>query len=161
VGGQGYWFLTILRNPKTTKSDVWKLWLKSFTSNLILEYPAIFLKIYVYYGYQPLSLAGLPLWFLAIHAIAPMISSVVVFLIEPHLTGWKKLAIPAIVSSTYGIVNAGFGWPVWVALSVDQGYHHTYPAAFVEAGLIATGIWIMTLAIPETRIPRHSKSKKA
>lgn len=151
-----------MQDPATTKGDVWRLWLKSFTANIILEYPATFLKIYVYYGYQPLQVAGLPLWFFAIHAIAPMLSASVVRQLEKELIGFKKLAIPLIVVCTYGMANGGFGWPVWVTLSIDQSYYHTYPAAFLECVLIATTIWIITLSFPEfpaSNQGRHVKSK--
>jgi hypothetical protein len=42
VAGQGYWFLTVLRNERTTRPDVWKLWLRSFAANLVLEYPPLY-----------------------------------------------------------------------------------------------------------------------
>jgi hypothetical protein len=150
VGGQGYWFLTVLRNKTTTRSDVWKLWLRSFAANLLLEYPALYWGIYVYYGHQPFSVGGFPLWFPAIHAISPMMAAAFVFALQDNLKGLKKgFVIPAIVSSSYVMANAGIGWPVWVALSVDNGYGATYTAGIFTASLLITTIWVISLTIPE------------
>jgi hypothetical protein len=149
VGGQGYWFLTVLRNERTTRRDVWKLWLRSFSANLALEYPPLYWGIYIYYGHQPFSISGFPLWFPAIHAVSPMMAAGIVFILRNHLKGWKNVMIPAIVSSAYAMANAGLGWPVWVALSLDNGYRTTYGAAIATVSLIATTIWIVSLAVPD------------
>ena len=161
VGGRGYWFLTILRNGKTTRSGVWRLWLRSFAANLVLEYPPLYWGIYIYYGYQPFSVGGFPLWFPAIHAVSPMMAAGLVFILREYLMGWKTLTIPAIVSSAYAMANAGLGWPVWAALSVDNGYYTTYPAAIATFSLIATTIWIVSLTVPDKRGSTSKSNKRA
>lgn len=153
VGGQGYWFLTVLRNKKTIRPDVWKLWLRSFCANLILEYPPLYWGIYIYYGHQPLAIGGFPLWFPAIHAVSPMLAAGIVFVLEQHLKGWKKILIVAIVSSAYSMANAGLGWPVWVALSLDNGYYTAYTAAAATLSLIATTIWAISMTVPDDKRP--------
>ncbi|KAF2186200.1 hypothetical protein K469DRAFT_687204 [Zopfia rhizophila CBS 207.26] len=158
VGGQGYLFLTIIQNKKTTRSVVLGLWLRSFIANLILEYTAMYFGMFVYYGYQPFAVRGFPLWFPAIHSTAPVLAAVVVHMLEGQLEGMRSPVIGIIVATLYPMVNAGFGWPVWCALSLDRGLHVTYPAACITAGLIATGLWIATLPFAETRAKAGGKS---
>ncbi|KAH7077565.1 hypothetical protein BKA63DRAFT_268011 [Paraphoma chrysanthemicola] len=149
VGGQGYWFYKIISRTNATRRDVWTLWLKSFTANLVLEYPAMALGMYTYYGKQPLAIAGFPLWFPAIHATSPIMSATIVHILRPHLTGWKSWIIAAVVTCTYGMANCGLGWPVWCALSMDHSLVASNLAAVVTVTLIITSIWIMTLAIED------------
>jgi hypothetical protein len=149
VGGQGYWFLTVLRNERTTRPDMWKLWLRLFAANLVLEYPPLYWGIYIYYGYQPISVGGFPLWFPVIHAVSPMMAAGFVF-VRDYLKGWKNIVIPAIVSSSYAMANAGLGWPVWAALSADNGYQTTLGAGIATFSLIITTVWVISLAVPDT-----------
>ncbi|KAF7557127.1 hypothetical protein G7Z17_g936 [Cylindrodendrum hubeiense] len=151
VGGMGYWFWTVLQNPKTTQQEFQLLWLRAFIINLVLEYPPIYLGIYIYYGYQPLEIGGFPLWFPAVHAASPMVAATVINLIAPHLKGVKNLVIIPASVMAYGMANAGFGAPVWLALSVDRGYHVSYPAAAITALMIYTGVWIMSLQLLPTQ----------
>lgn len=151
VGGQGYWFLTILRDPKTRRQDIGRIWLRSFVANLFLEYPALYFGIYVYYGYQPLSIGGFPLWFPALHAFSPLLAAVLVQKLESELVGIKKMAIPFIVSASYIMANSGMGWPVWVALSLDTGYLASYIGATVTVFQLIIGLWIVSTTIPAER----------
>ncbi|OAL50330.1 hypothetical protein IQ07DRAFT_587007 [Pyrenochaeta sp. DS3sAY3a] len=163
VGGQAYWFFTIISQKETTRPDVWKLWIKSFSANLLLEYPAMALGMYTYYGHQPINIAGFPLWFPAIHATSPIMSAITVYLVRPHLVGFKSWIIGAIVCCTYGMANCGLGWPVWCALSMDRGPVVSNIAALMTAILIATTIWLLSLAIPDKtqgKLQNGSASKR-
>lgn len=147
VGGMGYWFYTVFQNPKSTSRDIQMLWFRAFAINLILEYPPIYLGIYYYYGYQPVEVGGFPLWFPAVHATSPILAASIVSLMTPYLKGWKNLVIIPTATTAYGFANAGFGSPVWIALSLDLGYHVTYPAAAICALQIFCGVWIMSLPL--------------
>lgn len=144
VGGQGYYFFTILNDKKTTRLDIWKLWLQALAANFLLEYPAMYFGMYMYYGYQPFTVGGFPLWFPSCHSTSPIMSATIVHLLMPHLKGYNKLAIIAVVSSSYSMANAGLRWPVWCALSADNGYLSTHIAATATFGLIFTAIWVMS-----------------
>ncbi|OCK81197.1 hypothetical protein K432DRAFT_24153 [Lepidopterella palustris CBS 459.81] len=150
VGGIGYWFWTMYQDDKTFQKDIWGMWLKSWISNLILEYPALYMGVYTYYGYQPFTVGGFPLWFPAINAIAPMVGATIVNLMAPHLKGWRKLTIIPIVSSSFSIAHGIAGWPMWIALSTDIGYQVTYPAAIGTLTLLVTGVWVMSKQFPES-----------
>ncbi|KAH6697420.1 hypothetical protein F5X68DRAFT_226795 [Plectosphaerella plurivora] len=145
VGGMGYWFWNTFQDPKTTASDIPKLWFKGFLINLILEYPPLYYGIYTYYGYQPLVVGGFPLWFPAVNATSPMVAATILNLITPHLKGWSNAVVISTTATSYGMANAAFGAPVWMALSVDKGYHVTYPAVCISALLLSAGLWIMSL----------------
>ena len=60
-----------------------------------------------------------------------MFGATFVNLIKPHLKGWKSLVIIPMIASSYAIRNASAGWPMWIALSTDLGYHVTYLAALM------------------------------
>lgn len=54
-------------------------------------------------------------------------------------------------ASSYGLSHAAFGFPLWIALSTDKGLGVTYPAGVITFVLLATGVWIMSLSLPEQR----------
>lgn len=159
VGGQGYWFYSILSRKGIRRADVWSLWLKSFSANLLLEYPAMALGMYTYYGHQPLAIAEFPLWFPAIHATSPIMSAMIVRLVRRHLIGMKSWVIAAIVCCTYGMANCGLGWPVWCALSTDMGATISNVAALITVALIVTTIWLLTLGIEEEKELSNGRPK--
>ncbi|KAH8784989.1 hypothetical protein F5883DRAFT_514691 [Diaporthe sp. PMI_573] len=149
VGGMGYWSLTVLRNPTTTRRDLWSLWAKFIVINLILEYPPLYFGIYTYYGHQPFQVFGFPLWFPCINAISPIVAATITHLISPYLTGWRRYVMVTTTASSYGLSHAAFAFPLWIALSTDKGLGVTYPAAVITFVLLATGVWIMSLSLPE------------
>ena len=155
IGGIGYWFWTIFKDDKTTQKDVWSTWLKSWVANLILEYPALYMGIYTYYGYQPFTVGSFPLWFPAINTTAPMFCATFVNLMKPHLKGWKSLAIIPMIASSYAIGNASAGWSMWIAFSTDLD---NYPAALTTLSLLITGVWVMSKQFPESK-PVQLESK--
>ena len=134
------------------------MWLKSCVANLILEYPALYMGVYTYYGYQPFTVGGFPLWFPAINATALMFGATFVNPMGPHLKGWKSLAIIPMIASSYAIGNALTGWPMWIALSTDLGHHVTYFAALTTLSLLITGIWVTSKQFPESK-PVQLESK--
>ncbi|KAJ0420302.1 hypothetical protein BJY00DRAFT_313241 [Aspergillus carlsbadensis] len=150
VGGLGYWVLTLFQSGTMTRRGLWLLWLRNFAFNLILEYPALYWGMYVYYGHQPFEVAGFPLWFPACHALAPLVSATVVHVLRHELTGVAALAIIPTVTSTYGMANIGGGWPVWIALSVDKGIGDSYLGGFGTVFLLAVSIWTLSTAFPKT-----------
>jgi len=160
VGGMGFWCWTTLRDPNTTRQDLWRFWLKAFVINLILEYPPLYVGIYTYYGYQPLRIGGFPLWFPAVNATTPMVAGTIINLLQPYLTGWNKFVIVTTTASAYGLANAAFGFPVWMALSTDLGFAVTYPAAVVTIILLVTGVWIMSLQLPDQKAIGLIESEK-
>lgn len=145
VGGMGYWFWSVFQDPETSAKDIPVLWFKAFIINLILEYPPLYYGIYTYYGFQPLVVGGFPLWFPAVNATTPMVAGTILNMLSPHLRGWGNLIIITTTATSYGIGNAAFGAPVWMALSVDKGYHVTYPAVAISAVLLCSGLWTMSL----------------
>ena len=159
VGGMGYWCWSILRDPKTTQRDFWWLWVKFFIINLILEYPPLYFGIYTYFGYQPLEVFGFPLWFPAVNATTPLVAGSLVNLLEPHLKGFKKASIITISATAYGLANAAFGFPVWIALSTDLGYLVTHIGASLTALLLCVGVWILSLQLVDTPQIRLDEKK--
>lgn len=151
VGGMGYWCLSVLRDPNTTRSDLWKLWLKYVAINCLLEYPPLYLGIYTYYGHHPFQVGGFPLWFPCVNASAPIVAATLTNFLSPYLTGWSSYAIITTSATAYGISHAAFSFPMWLALSTDKGYSVTYPAGIVTFILITTAIWIMSLPLLEYR----------
>lgn len=156
VGGFTYLAMKNLGREGATRTDVWMMWFKCFVMNLVLEYPALKFGLYSYYGYHPLKVMGFPLWFPACHAITPLIAATIILSINENLKGFKKAVIIPIAVCAYGIANTAFGFPVWYALSLDKSYTVSYTAAAITALLLTSGIWIMSLQIPENG-RTHSK----
>ncbi|KAF5013800.1 hypothetical protein FDECE_218 [Fusarium decemcellulare] len=161
VGGMGYWFWNVFRDPKTTPRDVYILWVKAFIVNLVLEYPPLYFGIYTYYGYQPLTIGGFPLWFPALNATSPMVAATILTLLTPHLSGWSNVAVISTVATSYGMTHAAFGAPLWMAMSVDKGYHVSYPACAITAFLLFMGVWTISRQFSHGTIKLNGNGKIA
>lgn len=90
VGGMGYWCLSVLRDANTTRSDLWKLWVKYVAINGLLEYLPLYFGIYTYYGHQPFQVGGFPLWLPCVNASAPIVAATLTNFLSPHLKGWRS-----------------------------------------------------------------------
>lgn len=95
--------------------------------------------LYYYYGNQPLDFLGwLPLWWPPINALGEFGGVVALFLLLPHLRGWKFLLIP-LIFPTIDLVSYGLiAYPAILAVNQE----HLSPLATHLLGLYS---WAMAL----------------
>jgi hypothetical protein len=151
VGGQAFLFWRWMQRGTLTRHRMWQVWGITWLVNAVLELPGLLMGVYTYYGAQPFSVFGFPLWWPAINATMPVVAAYAVHRLWPHLTGAKVLFIVPLVPMADAMTNGALGWPVWNALNTGLGYAGTYPAALATFGLGVLAIWAITRGLPARR----------
>jgi hypothetical protein len=151
VGGQAYLFWRAFQNGISART-IWRAWLAICLVNVVLETPGLLMNVYTYYGDQPFNPWGLPLWWPPVNATMPLVAGFVIYQVWPHLIGWRKLAVVALLPMADGMANAATALPVWTTLNTQLGKAATYPAAVVTAGLAALVVWCITTTVSRREV---------
>jgi hypothetical protein len=147
VGGMAYLFYRLYERGITTRM-VFGLWALGAVANIFDETPGLLLHVYTYYGHQPLNIWGLPLWWIAVNPLMPMVAAALIYKLRPHLTGWKLLVVIALLPMADGIANGAAAWPIWIALNqTDVSYVWTYLGAVATIGLAGLSTWIVAVMV--------------
>ena len=159
VGGLAYLAYRVYQNGITTK-QLFMLYALDACINIGLESPGVLMGAYEYYGPQPLNFWGLPLWWVTVNPVMPMLIGAVIYRLSPYLTGWRVLAIAMVIPMADGAVNAATAWPVWTALNLDAPLVVTHLAAAVTLGLALFMVWMISLAVARDDEPHIAARTK-
>ncbi|HEV3056436.1 MAG TPA: hypothetical protein VGX45_17370 [Solirubrobacteraceae bacterium] len=147
VGGQGYLFYRIF-DRGIDRRRLFQLYGLVMLVNVALESPGVLTNVYTYYGKQPMDIWGLPLWWVIINPLMPMIAGAAIYKLKPLLTTPQLIvAVIAIIPCADGAANAIVGWPVIAALNTNVGYAGTWVASFITLGLGLSVAWLMSLLV--------------
>jgi hypothetical protein len=84
------------------------------------------LRVYAYFGTQPLNPWGLPLWYVPCNAVGPVMVAALFHVMRNQLRGWRMLAAVWFFPMSFVGVYAACGWPVWISLNSDWGIALSY-----------------------------------
>lgn len=160
VGGLAYLAYRIFSNGITRKA-LFGLYVMDACINVFLESPGVLLGAYEYYGPQPLNFWGLPLWWVCVNPLMPMIVGALVYRLRPHLPGWRIVAIVPLIPMSDGLANAATAWPVWTALNRDASLAVTHVAWLCTLALALYVVWILSLVVARSEIEVGITSKRA
>lgn len=158
VGGLAYLAYRIYSNG-ITKKALFLLYGMDACINIGLESPGVLMGAYEYYGPQPLNFWGLPLWWVFVNPLMPMIIGALIYRLKPYLPGWRIMAIIPLIPMSDGLANAATAWPVWTALNADASLVVTHLAWLVTFGLALYVVWILSFVVarPESEVGITSK----
>jgi hypothetical protein len=131
-----------------THRDVWRLYGGLIALNVVIETFGTRMKIYHYYGHQPLKFFGFPLWWAVVNTAVATFGGMVLAALRPHLTGARILVVIPLVPMIDAGVNASTAWPTWTMLNTDLSAWAIQLAGALTAGLCALLMWMATLLIP-------------
>lgn len=161
VGGLAY-IAYRLYSAGITKRGMFVLYLTDVCINIFLESPGVLLGAYKYYGPQPLDFWGLPLWWVLMNPLMPMIGGALIYRLKPHLKGWHVLAVAPIIPMVDGATNAAIGWPMWISLNQDGiSLFWTHVAAAVTFALALYVVWMLALLVarPDDQVREISRGQ--
>jgi hypothetical protein len=119
--------------------------------DILLEHPGLYMNLFFYYGHQPFWFTRFPLWWGAVNATIPIVSVTLVYLLRPHLRGWRILAVVPLIPVVQAGVSAAVSWPVWNTINTSL------PAAVVwVAGALTIGLCACLVAICAETLARES-----
>jgi hypothetical protein len=141
VGGGVAWLITGKRAATAAQLDAWNaVWLL-LLSRLLLEIGGVNLGLWSYYGWQPFSVFGVPLWMPVLSAVAVVAAArFVQFSLTTHHRATLLIGVPL----SYSIAVSMQAWPIMLALNHRDGNVVWASAAMVGAVILA-GILVETL----------------
>jgi hypothetical protein len=132
-----------------------------FVVNLAMELPLLGAGLYFYYGYAtpPMTVGGLPLYWLFINAGAPLVAACVLRAWPRRFAGWAVLRAALLPVTAYTGYCMVCGWPIFTALhtpSLPQAL--VWGAALMTVGIGATAFdgmarWIEATGAGDARAP--------
>ncbi len=158
VGGLAYLAYRIYSTGITRKA-LFQLYLIDVFINIWLESPGVLMGVYEYYGPQPLNFWGLPLWWVCVNPVMPLIAGALIYRLSPHLEGWKLALVITFIPMADGMANAGAAWPMWTALNRNAPLLVTHLTWLMSLGLALTAVWIISFAVarPDDEVVIKSK----
>jgi hypothetical protein len=152
VGGQAYLALRYLKRHPARRT-IWKLCAAIAAVNFLLETPGLSLHIYRYWGHQPLNPYGWPLWWAAVNVGLPLVGAMLVYKLEPLLTGWRLLLVIPLLPMGDALANGATAWPAWLALHSNWPMPLAQMAGVAVFGLAGLFYWTMSqLLFPDRAI---------
>ncbi|MCK9248009.1 MAG: hypothetical protein M0P31_03410 [Solirubrobacteraceae bacterium] len=158
VGGLGYVAYRIFSNG-VTKKALFTLYFTDLVINIFLESPGVIMGAYEYYGPQPLNFWGLPLWWVFVNPLMPLIMGAILYRMRPHLHGWRIVGIIPLLPMADGLGNAATAWPMWTGLNGDWPTWATHITAGITFCLAVYAVWILSFVVarPESEIGKKTK----
>jgi hypothetical protein len=159
VGGIGYIAYRLFERGVTRK-QLFAIWAVVCGIDIALELPGILVHTYLYYGKQPWSIGGYPLWWGFVNPVMPMAAGAILYKIKPHLSNWAMpFAVIATIPMADGIANGAAAWPMWAALNqTHSSYVWTYLASIVTLGLSLFCVWIISLVAAREPVAETASS---
>ena len=161
VGGQAYLAWRVLKRYPT-RQTIWKLCAAVAFVNFLLETPGLGLHIYKYWGHQPLNPYGWPLWWAAVNVGLPLVGAMLVYKLEPLLTGWRTLLVVPLIPMGDALANGATAWPAWLTLHSNWPMPLAQVAGIAVFALAALFYWSMShLLFPEpaTSVPPAARDR--
>lgn len=122
-----------------TRRLIWIAFLVPIAGDIFMENLMLHYGLYAYYGNQPLDFLGyLPLWWPPINALGVFGGVVALFLLMPHLKGWRVLLIPLILPTVDLVVYGILAYPAVIVVNIEG----LSPVVTHLAGLYS---WVMAL----------------
>lgn len=88
-----------------------------FVADVACEWPIIHHGLYVYHGEPPYLLLGLPMYWLFINTLGPLIAVALLLRAPQFFSGWRQWLIPLLPMSTDIAGSVASGWPIMSALN--------------------------------------------
>lgn len=141
-GAASYFLYLHMERNGVDVRQLFRVFLGMAVLDTLMEVPLVSAGVYRYFGDQPFSLFGFPLWFAVANAAAPVIAACVVFIAREHLRGrWAPAAV-LIVPTAFGATYFCGNWPLILTLNMNVPTFVQWITAVISAGLTMLMFWI-------------------
>jgi hypothetical protein len=141
--GGGTYVMYRLLERGVTRRGLWIGIAAFWAVNLAVELPLLQAGLYTYYGYRdpPMSVGGLPLFWLVVNCGSPVAGACLLRAMPRFVAGWKVVRALLIPMTLYGAFSLASAWPVFSAAHVRDA-----------PGVLDWGAALLTIAIGVTII---------
>ena len=88
-----------------------------FLADVACELPIINAGLYTYYGEPPYLFMGLPMYWLFINTLGPLMAVALLLRAPQFFSGWRQVLIPLLPVTTDIAGSVSSGWPIMSALN--------------------------------------------
>lgn len=156
--GGGVILLSRLFRSGISSKQFMRVFYIAILANIVMEPIPLNLGLWVYYGSQPFTVFGYPLFWPVNNALAAMMTATLVYKLGPYLTELSKLLIIPLILTGNMISNAAVMWPLWTALNMPYGYAVTYPAAILTFLLCGVTAVALSRIVARSELPEKQAS---
>jgi hypothetical protein len=142
--GGGTYLLAERARQGLTKRTLWTLLGALWISEIIFEVAVINLGGYSYFGEQPITLFGMPYFWLVTNFPGMLIAVAILVRMPQLFTGWKVIMAVFLPGTTFALGSFGAGWPVFAAI-------HIFGPVGVNVAQVITiliGLWMISVTLP-------------
>lgn len=135
-----------LKTQTLTRVLVWKLFLSVVVTAAIVEQIPLHFGTWVYYGFQPLKIGYMPLWWICANTAAVLVPFLILYKLFPTLIGYRAILAVAIIPMGAFMGHSAAGWPMYNALGTETdtlARPLMYLASVSSIALSALIVWIM------------------
>ena len=119
LGTLGY-LVWLLIERVTSERGIWLAWLGLFVVDLSLQFPAVLLRAFSYYGDdQPFAVLGYPVQSSVKNATTYLLIGFLAWVLFPRLRGWTRLLLFFLPMTAYVGGAIGMAWPWYTVLATD------------------------------------------
>ena len=129
------WALLRLLEGQPTRRQFWVAASAGFVVNATLQLPLLRTNTYLYYGAQPLQVAGYPLHWMVIDTGAALVAALVLYRFRSFFTGARAFLTVVLFPSIEAAVLLAVGWPVFSVMRADVPLWALDLADLVTVGL--------------------------
>jgi hypothetical protein len=123
------------------RKTLWRFFLGFCLFDFVMESIGIPLKVWVYYGNQPLRVWNFPWWWAPCNAGGPVLAGIVLYCLRRKLSGWRTIVLVCLAPISFMVSYAIVAWPTWAVLNTRLPAVVTWPAGAVTLALGAAMCW--------------------
>lgn len=123
-----------------SRKAFWAGVLAFFVADIACELPIIHYGLYAYYGDPPYLFMGLPLYWLFINTIGPLLAVALLLRAPRFFSGWRQILILLLPMTTDIAGSVSSGWPIMSALNTPGASAELKWAAATLTTLIGLAI---------------------
>jgi hypothetical protein len=113
------WMLAGPVGGRMTRAGFWKVFAALVVFSTILEIQPVQGGLWKYYGVQPFTVAGMPLWWFVANAVSALAGGTLVTVATRGSTPWGRWPIVLLMPVGIAGAHAGVALPTYIAMSMD------------------------------------------
>lgn len=133
------WILAGPLGAKMTRSGLWKLFAGLVVFSTILEIAPVQQGLWKYYGVQPFSVAGMPLWWFVANAVSVLAGGTLATVSTRGTSGWARWPVALLLPVGIAGSHAGVALPTYIAMNMGL------PNLYIQMAGVVTLIYSLTL----------------
>ena len=133
------WLLASPRGARLGRSGFWKLFAGLVVFSTLLEISPTHGGLWKYYGEQPFTVSGMPLWWFVANAVSALAGGTLATVATRESSGWGRWQVALLMPVGIAGAHTGVALPTYVAMSMG------WPGTCIQLVGVVTVIYSLVL----------------